>query len=634
MSSRNPRPLVTFPIVLRELSVLRVADVTPGMRRVTLGGAQLRAFHRDGLDLPALRTEGFDDHVKFFFADGDRDIVLPRQNATNLEWPEHARPLGKDYTPVRFDPDAGEHGEVDFDFVRHEGGVASSWAEHAAPGDTAWIAGPKSSGGHPEGADWLLVVGDETALPAIGRWLAEMPEGTTARVFVEVGEDSHRQDLKTRADAEITWLSRDGAAPGTTDLLEQAVRKMTWLPGTVFVWAAGETRTLKGIRRHLTVDRGVPREQTHITGYWRRAEPAPQTAGPAGTHTAQPDAHERLHRLTDVGPAFAIRAAATLGLVDLVYGGVSDPGELARCADCDPRTLSALLSYLVSLDVFAYDADKGYRLAAVGDELVEDGHSAAEYDLMGVQAALDLALTNLPHTARTGAAARPLGESLAQASRLGGPARALVEDEARWVAPGLVAGYDWSTVPYLTAGGHGAATLVNALVKEFPALHARIEVLPSEWRVVEEEILDADVLPRVEVLPQLERCPRGDGGLLLLARFLDRLSDDEAVGALAEAATTLAVRGTGALLLVEYVSDGTHVGDADADGGPAADPGAVLRHLRLKCAFGSGLRTADEVTALAARAGLTTASCEGVGWGHRLWVLRASAPEPTGDETH
>ncbi|MEJ8640866.1 siderophore-interacting protein [Streptomyces sp. MS1.HAVA.3] len=104
-------------------------------------------------------------------------------------------------------------GEIDFDFVRHDGGIASSWAQRAAPGQ-----------------------------------LAEMPAGTRARVFVEVGEDSHRQELPTKADAEVTWLVRDGAPAGRSDLLERALRDMEWLPGTVFVWAAGEAVTLKGIR--------------------------------------------------------------------------------------------------------------------------------------------------------------------------------------------------------------------------------------------------------------------------------------------------------------------------------------------------------------------------------------------------
>ncbi|NEE10274.1 siderophore-interacting protein, partial [Streptomyces sp. SID7499] len=127
----------------------------------------------------------------------------------------------------------------------------------------------------------------ETALPAIGRWLAEMPAGTRARVFIEVGEESHRQELPTEADATVTWLTRDGAPAGTTDLLERAVRSMEWLPGTVYVWAAGEAVSLKGIRRHLSVERGVPRERTDITGYWRRTEPGPVT----GTDQEDDGAH-------------------------------------------------------------------------------------------------------------------------------------------------------------------------------------------------------------------------------------------------------------------------------------------------------------------------------------------------------
>ncbi|SCE62700.1 siderophore-interacting protein, partial [Streptomyces sp. OspMP-M43] len=394
MSTRNPRPVVTFPIVLRELTVLRVTDVTPGMRRVTLGGEQLRAFHRDGLDLPALRSEGFDDHVKFFFADGDEPPVLPGQNVSSLDWPADARPIAKDYTPVRYDPEAGE---IDFDFVRHEGGVASSWAQAVKPGEVTWIAGPKMSHGHPEGADWLLVIGDETALPAVGRWLAEMPAGTRARVFIEVGEESHRQELPTEADATVTWLTRDGAPAGTTDLLERAVRSMEWLPGTVYVWAAGEAVSLKGIRRHLSVERGVPREWTDITGYWRRSEPDPVT----GTDQEDDGAHERLHELTDLAPGFAIRAAVTLGLFERVRDGVPDADELARRTGTAPSLLGALLTYLAAIGLLEPEGD-GYRLTPVGEELVEDDHSSDEYHLGGAQAAMDLSLAGLHDTLRTG----------------------------------------------------------------------------------------------------------------------------------------------------------------------------------------------------------------------------------------
>ncbi|MEU3601445.1 SIP domain-containing protein [Streptomyces sp. NPDC006798] len=619
MSVRDPRSAAVFPIVLRELTVLRAENITPGMRRVTLGGAQLAAFHRDGLDLPAMRTEGFDDHVKFFFPGQDGRLVLPGQKTSSLDWPEDERPVSKDYTPVRFDPEAGE---IDFDFVRHPGGIASAWAETVKPGDLAHIAGPKMSQGAPEGADWLLVVGDETALPAIGRWLAEMPESAVARVFVEIGDDSHRQELPTRADAEIVWLSRDGAPAGTTDLLESAVRNADWLPGTVFAWVAGEAVTLKGIRRHLLTERGVPREHTHITGYWRRpATAAPvelpaalgaDTAADTITEEEEDDAHERLHALTDLTPGYTIRAAVTLGLFDLVDRGVHDLDGLTERTGADRSTLAALLAYLVSIDLLTGGPD-GYRLTTIGRQLVEDDHSADEYHLEGAQAALDTSVSGLLHTLRTGTAGyrtrdgATLTEALAREPRLAAGTREVVEDEARWIAPGVVTAFGWSAGTRLTAAGPGSATVVNALVKAFPGLRARIAAPPSELRVLQERILDTDVLPAVELIPTTQGPPAASGPLLL-SRRLEQLPDDDAVQTLIEAGRAAASGGP--LLLVERV--------------PAPDPddiGAVVHHLRLKCAFGSGVRDADAVTELVRRAGLTVRSCRDIGWDSRLWTL-------------
>ncbi|MEV6396661.1 SIP domain-containing protein [Streptomyces sp. NPDC051907] len=617
MPTRSPRSVVTFPIVLRELTVLRAENITPGMRRITLGGEQLHAFTRDGLDLPALRTDGFDDHVKFFFADESGRLVLPRQNVSSLDWPADGRPVAKDYTPVRFDPEAGE---IDFDFVRHEGGVASSWAEHVEAGESTWIAGPKMSHSHPEGADWLLVVGDETALPAIGRWLAEMPAGVKARVLVEIADDSHRQELPTRADAEILWLSRKGAPAGTTDLLEQAVRALEWLPGTVFAWVAGEAMALKGIRRHLAAERLVPREHTHITGYWRRTEPpAPDAdAGAAPVEEAEDDAHERLHELTDLAPGYAIRAAVTLGVFELVDGGVRDLDALTARTGADPSTLQALLAYLLSIDLLAADAEGGYRLTPVSEELVEDDHSAQEYHLGGAQAAFDASLSGLLHTLRTGTAGyrtlggKTLADAMAEDARLAGTARSAVEDEARWIAPGVLRAHDWSSVASLTAIGHGSATVVNALVKAHPGLSARIAAMPSVLRTLKEQVVDTDVLPHVELVPQSGPVPPGGADTVLMSRLLEWLPDDDAVHVLRETAAALADDGT--LLLVEQVAA------ADPD-----DVDAVLHHLRLKCAFGSGVRAADHVASLARRAGLSVRACQDIGWDHRMWVLAGAS---------
>ncbi|MGA5218742.1 SIP domain-containing protein [Streptomyces cinereoruber] len=617
MPTRSPRSVVTFPIVLRELTVLRAENLTPGMRRLTLGGPQLDAFVKDGLELPALRTEGFDDHVKFFFADETGRLVLPRQQVSSLDWSD-GRPVAKDYTPVGHDP---EKGEIVFDFVRHDGGVASTWAENAAPGDSAWIAGPKMSHSHPEGADWILVVGDETALPAIGRWLAEMPEGTKARVFIEVGEDSHRQELPTKADAEIVWLSRNGAPAGTTDLLEQAVRAADWLPGTVFAWVAGEAVTLKGIRRHLATERGVPREQTHITGYWRRTAPAVPAAAEAlpdaPAVTEEDDAHERLHELTDLAPPYAIRTAVTLGVFDLVDRGVRNAAELARGAGAHPATLRALLDYLVGIELLATDGEGNYSLTQISEELVEDDHSAEEYHLEGAEAAFDASLSGLLHTVRTGKAGyrtlagRTLTEEMARESRIADTARAAVEDEARWIAPGVLRAHDWPSVTELTATGHGVATVVETLVKEFPELRARIVAMPSVLRVLREAIIDEELLPRIDLVAGSGAVPAGTR-TLLMSRQLEWQDDEDAAHTLSEAAASLAADGT--LLLVEQVA----TGDPE-------DMEAVLHHLRLKCAFGSGVRDAGEIEALAARAGLTVRSRADVGWDHRLWTLERAA---------
>ncbi|MGV9691540.1 SIP domain-containing protein [Streptomyces sp. NPDC003444] len=626
MPTRSPRSVVTFPIVLRELTVLRAENITPGMRRLTLGGPQLDAFVKDGLELPALRTEGFDDHVKFFFADETGRLVLPRQQVSSLDWSD-GRPVAKDYTPVRHDP---EKGEIDFDFVRHDGGVASTWAENAVPGDSAWIAGPKMSHSHPEGADWILVVGDETALPAIGRWLAEMPEGTKARVFIEVGEDSHRQELPTKADAEIVWLSRNGAPAGTTDLLEQAVRAADWLPGTVFAWVAGEAVTLKGIRRHLATERQVPREQTHITGYWRRTAPAVPAASdsasasaeelpeaPVVTEEDEDDAHERLHELTDLAPPYAIRTAVTLGVFDLVDRGVRNAAELARRAEAHPATLKALLDYLVGIELLATDGEGNYSLTPISEELVEDDHSAEEYHLEGAEAAFDASLSGLLHTVRTGKAGyrtlagRTLTEEMARESRIADTARAAVEDEARWIGPGVLRAHDWSAVTELTATGHGVATVVETLVKEFPELRARIVAMPSVLRVLREAIIDEELLPRIDLVAGSGTVPAGTR-TLLMSRQLEWQDDEDAVHTLSEAAASLAEDGT--LLLVEQVA----TGDPE-------DMEAVLHHLRLKCAFGSGVRDAEEIAALAGSAGLAVRSRADVGWDHRLWVLERAA---------
>jgi len=260
--ARTRREAVSWPTILRELRVERVADVTATTRRVTLVGEQLGEFPVAGGTAAPFRSSGFDDHVKLLVPlEGTDRPPLPVQGPDRLEWGgAGGRPVAKDYTPRRFDP---ERGELDLDFVLHEGGFAAGWARRTQPGDPAWIVGPTRSLLLPEGHDWMLVAGDETALPAIGRLLDEWPPGWQGSVVVELTDPAHAQDLPRPDGVEIVWT----VGP---DAWVQAIKDLPWSPGTPFCWVAGETRTIRQVREFLKEDRLVPRDCLDVTGYWRR----------------------------------------------------------------------------------------------------------------------------------------------------------------------------------------------------------------------------------------------------------------------------------------------------------------------------------------------------------------------------
>uniref|UniRef100_UPI0027D31A3E siderophore-interacting protein n=1 Tax=Microbacterium sp. 18062 TaxID=2681410 RepID=UPI0027D31A3E len=184
----------------------RIRDITPRMRRITLSGAELDAFESAAGSHPEFAAPGFDDHVKLIFAsDGDIAGAVPRQLTHGIEWGPSETRLGRDYTPRRIErTDAGI--ELDLDFVLHGEGPAASWAGAAVPGDPLWFVGPKSSTVLPDGLDWVLLAGDETALPAIGRYLDERPSEAPVRVVVLVEDAAAKQQLALRAGDRVEWI--------------------------------------------------------------------------------------------------------------------------------------------------------------------------------------------------------------------------------------------------------------------------------------------------------------------------------------------------------------------------------------------------------------------------------------------
>ncbi|WP_125774176.1 siderophore-interacting protein [Antribacter gilvus] len=228
-------------------TVRRARHVTPHMIRVTLGGPALAVLD----PLP--------------FTDRYVKLVLGEL--------EDGRPLLRTYT-VRAVRGTGEAVEWDVDVVVHgtDGaleGVGGPWAAGARPGDEVTFLGP--GGDYAPGADapWHLLMGDESALPAVAAALEALPGGAVARAFVEVADAAERQELTTHGDVLVTWVHRqDGGDLAATVRAAHAAGDLP--AGAPQVFLHGEAACVRGLRRWVRTDLGVPRERLSASGYWRR----------------------------------------------------------------------------------------------------------------------------------------------------------------------------------------------------------------------------------------------------------------------------------------------------------------------------------------------------------------------------
>ncbi|GCD41588.1 siderophore-interacting protein [Streptomyces paromomycinus] len=331
MQQQTPSP---EPLPVRYIEVTAVRRLSPHLVRITFGGPDLAGFR---LDAP-------DQQVKLYFPrHGQRLPRLPEASADGdlMRWyqafrtiPEDERPWTRSYTVRAHHP---ETGTIDIDFVLHGTGLVSGagsgsgsgpvsgpdgspvsgsdggpdggpvsgsengsangpatrWAHRAAPGDTLGMFGPSAYFARPVPlgtADWMLLAGDETALPAIGTLAEWLPEGARAVAYIEVTDAADEQTFDTRGDLTVHWLHRGTgpAAPG--EPLVEAVRGARFPAGSVFAWLAGEAGAVRALRRHLVEDRGLDKRDIDFTGYWRRA----LTQDDAPTEDDLADARERL----------------------------------------------------------------------------------------------------------------------------------------------------------------------------------------------------------------------------------------------------------------------------------------------------------------------------------------------------
>ncbi|MFC8130776.1 siderophore-interacting protein [Streptomyces sp. NPDC057302] len=253
--------MITLEVRRREL-------LTPGFASVTLGGPAVGD----------LTVAGNDQAVRLFFPrEGQTRLRMP--TLSNEAWiaqlmlvPKSARPWVRNLTIRRSRP---EDEEIDIEFALHGDSPMSSWVRRAEPGDPAGIFDMGTMYRLPEHAEGQLLVGDESALPALLSILDSTPPSLPTEVYLEVADAADIRPLKTPAGVRIHWFSRDDAdmRPGTLAL--EAVRRASLPSGRFFTWVAGESRLATTLRRHLVNDRGVPKQDISFFGYWRLGRSTP-----------------------------------------------------------------------------------------------------------------------------------------------------------------------------------------------------------------------------------------------------------------------------------------------------------------------------------------------------------------------
>lgn len=258
---------IRHPLRFRLLKVVSVENITSHLTRVSLGGDALAGF----------TSLGFDDHVKLFFPDHAGNISMPTlAEDGSLIWPEGKKPIMRDYTPRRFDPITQT---LEIDFVLHLAGPATRWAQNAQVDQYLGVGGPKSSSIIPSVFDWYLLIGDDTALPAIARRLSELPKTSRVHVLVEVEDVNDHILFESAADVSVTWVHRKESE--NEHPLVEALSEMNMPTGIFHAWIACEVAQAKALRTYLIEICKANPKWIRAAAYWQR--------GSADTHALLDD---------------------------------------------------------------------------------------------------------------------------------------------------------------------------------------------------------------------------------------------------------------------------------------------------------------------------------------------------------
>jgi NADPH-dependent ferric siderophore reductase len=223
--------------VRRSLTVEAVRRLSPRMIRVTLVGDELAGF----------TSPSPDDHIKVFFpmpgGDGEK----------------------RDYTPRHFDAKAHS---LTIDFALHEGGVGAMWAEQATPGDSLQIGGPRGSTTISAPGAWWLLVGDETAIPSVGRRLEETAAGTRVIGVLAVTGPEEEQQFETKSNLTTHWIHRPDTLAADAGVFLKVLSGLELPAGPGYIWIGAEAEVSRAVRTYFVETLGHPTEWIKASAYW------------------------------------------------------------------------------------------------------------------------------------------------------------------------------------------------------------------------------------------------------------------------------------------------------------------------------------------------------------------------------
>jgi NADPH-dependent ferric siderophore reductase len=239
----------------RVVEVVDVTQLTPRMVRIEFGGDGLEGF----------AAGDFTDHyVKIQFPPPGAEYAAPfDQEEIRATRPREEWPRTRTYSVRAWDPDRRR---LTVDFVVHgDEGVAGPWAQQAVAGDLLQLQGPGGAYTPDPDASAYLMVGDPSVIPAIAASLTRVPAVRPVDVVLQVADADDQVELDTPGDLRVHWLHQPG-----DEVLAEAVRALE-LPERTDVFVHGEASSVRALRRHLIVERGIPRDALSVSGYWKRA---------------------------------------------------------------------------------------------------------------------------------------------------------------------------------------------------------------------------------------------------------------------------------------------------------------------------------------------------------------------------